>query len=70
MTRRSHWTLGLPLALLTGTALLSGCGPDPAPVSHTTTTTEETTTRPFVAPPVIQPMASSTTTTRTQRFEQ
>lgn len=61
----SYLSRGLALALIAGAAVLSGCGPTPAPVSQTTTTTEETTTRPM--PPLLPPATSSTTTTRFQQ---
>jgi hypothetical protein len=66
MRSTSHLNRALALALLAGSALLAGCGPDPAPMSRTTTTTEETTTRP----PLLPPVASSTTTTQTRQFQQ
>jgi len=59
---------GMATALIAGATLLSGCGPDPAPVTRTVTT-EETTTRPALAPPLLPPTASSTTTTRTQHIQ-
>jgi len=68
---REHLSRGLALALLAGTALLAGCGPQPTPVTRTTTTTEETTTTPPILQPVVPlPVVPSTTTTQTQQFEQ
>jgi hypothetical protein len=43
----SYLSQGPALALRAGAAMLSGCGPTPAPASQTANTTEETTTRPL-----------------------
>jgi hypothetical protein len=63
MTPTKSVRVALGMALIAGTALLSGCGPDPAPITQTTTTTERTTTTPAMVPP-----ASTTTTTETTRM--
>jgi hypothetical protein len=58
----SRLELALGLALIAGTTVLAGCGPDPVTRTTTTTTEQITTSPPPVAP------ATSTTTTETQQI--